>query len=105
MPGPLVHLGATVQCAHAAPAQPNAPIARVTVMGQPVVTIVSPYTVTGCPHPSNAGGPCATGQMLVGSTRVTVMGQPVVLLSSTGTCVPTATPLIVSAAQTRVVGI
>ena len=105
MPGPVVHLGATVQCAHAGTAQPLAPVPRVLVSGQPVVTLTSPYAIAGCSLPTNAGGPCVTGQMIVGAARVTVLGQPLVLLSSTGTCVPTGTPLIVTAAQTRVVGI
>ena len=48
MPGPVVHLGATVTCTHAGPATPAAPFPRVLVSGQPVVTLATPYVITGC---------------------------------------------------------
>jgi tRNA-guanine family transglycosylase len=38
MPGPLLHLGATVLCAHGGQATPSAPVPRVLVSGQPVAT-------------------------------------------------------------------
>ena len=38
MPGYLLHVGATVICAHGGQAQPTLPNPRVKVMGQPVVT-------------------------------------------------------------------
>ena len=38
MPGPILHLGATVTCSHGGQAQPTAPNPRVLVSGQPVVT-------------------------------------------------------------------
>ena len=49
MPGFLLHVGATVMCAHAGQAQPTAPNPRVMVGGQPVVTQTAPYTIAGCP--------------------------------------------------------
>ena len=49
MPGFVLHLGATVMCAHAGQAQPTAPNPRVLVSGQPVTTQVAPYVVAGCP--------------------------------------------------------
>jgi hypothetical protein len=105
MPGPLVHVGATVTCAHGGQAQPTVPNPRVTVMGQPTVTIAAPYVVAGCalPPPPAANGPCVTGQWTVGSVRVTSNGQPLVILSSIAVCVPTGTPLLIAATQTRVV--
>ena len=38
MPGPLLHLGATVLCAHGGQATPSAPVPRVQVSGQPVAS-------------------------------------------------------------------
>jgi hypothetical protein len=104
MPGFLLHVGATVMCAHGGQAQPTAPNPRVTVLGQPTVLQTAPYAVAGCafPPPPNGNGPCVTGQWTTGSVRVTSTGQPLLLLSSMATCVPTGTPLIVSVTQTRV---
>lgn len=107
MPGFLVHVGATVTCAHGGQAQPTAPNPRVTVIGQPTVTIAAPYVVAGCalPPPPAANGPCVTAQWLVGSTRVLSNGQPLVVLSSQAICAPTGTPLLILATQTRVTAI
>jgi hypothetical protein len=104
MPGPLLHLGATIMCAHGGQATPAAPMPRVLVSGQPVVTLASPYIVAGCPFPPNAGGPCLTAQYVMGATRVLVMGQPVLLLDSQAICAPTGTPLVPVMAQPRVIG-
>ncbi|MET1027871.1 MAG: hypothetical protein ABWY00_11930 [Dongiaceae bacterium] len=106
MPGFILHLGATVLCSHAGQAQPTAPNPRVTVSGQPVVTIASPYVIAGCamPPPPAGNGPCVTGQFITAATRVTVLGQPVLLQDSQSICVPTGTPMIPVVAQTRVIG-
>ena len=107
MPGFLLHVGATVQCAHGGQAQPTAPNPRVKVMGQPVVTQPAPYTIAGCtlPPPPAANGPCVTAQWVTGSMRVKVMGQPVLLQDSQAVCTPTGTPLNIIVTQTRVKGI
>ena len=104
MPGPLVHVGATVLCSHAGQAQPMAPNPRVLVNGLPTVTVASPYVVAGCalPPPPAANGPCLTGQWLTGATRVLSNGLPLVLLDSMSICAPTGTPLLVILTQTRV---
>ena len=93
-----------MQCAHGGMAQPTAPNPRVLVSGQPVVTIASPYVVAGCalPPPPAANGPCVTAQFVSAATRVLVTGQPVLLLDSQALCVPTATPLLITVTQTRV---
>jgi len=106
MPGPLVHLGATVTCSHGGQATPSAPFPRVLVSGQPVVTQPAPYLVAGCtlPPPPAANGPCVTAQWVTAATRVLAGGQPVVLAASQAVCVPTGTPLIVAVTQTRVIG-
>lgn len=106
MPGFLVHVGATVMCTHGGMATPTVPNPRVTVSGQPIVTISAPYVVAGCAFvPPGGNGPCVTGQWIVGATRVLANGQPVVLQSSTSVCAPTGTPMIVMVTQTRVTGI
>jgi hypothetical protein len=105
MPGFLVHLGATVLCAHGGQAQPTAPNPRVLVSGQPVATQPPPYVVAGCPFVPPAGnGPCMTGQWVVAATRVLVGGVPAVLQDSTAVCVPTGTPLTVVVTQLRAKG-
>jgi len=107
MPGFLVHVGATVLCAHGGQAQPTVPNPRVTVMGMPTVTITAPYVVAGCafPPPPGGNGPCVTAQWLVGSTRVLSNGQPLVVLSSQAICAPTGTPLLIVTTQTRATAI
>lgn len=103
MPGPIVHLGATVMCMHAGQATPTTPFPRVLVSGQPITTIATPYAIVGCALTGTGSPPCATGQFVVGATRVFAGAAPVVVQSSTATCVPTGTGLIVAAAQTRVI--
>jgi hypothetical protein len=104
MPGFLVHVGATVICAHAGQAQPTAPNPRVLVGGQPVVTMAAPYAIAGCALTSVPSPPCVTGQWIVAATRVLVGGTPVVLQDSASTCVPTGTPMTVLVTQLRVKG-
>ena len=91
MPGFLLHVGATVLCAHAGQAQPTVPNPRVTVSGQPIVMLPGPYVVAGCtlPPPPAANGPCVTAQWL----------------DSQAICAPTGTPLLVTVTQVRVSGV
>ena len=106
MPGTLLHVGATVICAHGGQAQPTAPNPRVLVSGQPTVTQPTPYVVAGCalPPPPAANGPCITAQWVTGTTRVLSNGMPLLLLSSQAICAPTATPLMIVVTQVRVSG-
>ncbi len=106
MPGTLLHVGATVLCAHAGQAQPTVPNPRVTVSGMPTVTLAAPYLVAGCamPPPPAGNGPCVTAQWITGALRITSNGQPLLLLDSQALCVPTGTPLIIAVTQTRVTG-
>lgn len=104
MPGFIVHLGATVLCAHGGQAQPTAPNPRVLVSGQPIVTLTTPYVVAGCPFVTPGGnGPCVTGQWIVGAMRVFSNGAPVILQLSNSVCAPTGTPMLVVMTQTRVI--
>jgi|ERR1700722_14556745 hypothetical protein len=104
MPGPLLQLGATVLCAHSGQGTPAAPDPRVTMSGQPAVTIESPFIIAGCPFPPILGGPCVTGMFTVPATRVLIDGAPALLLSSIGVCAPTGVPLVAISAQPRVIG-
>ena len=97
-------MGATVLCAHGGQAIPSAPSPRVTVTGMPIATIAAPYVVAGCAFVPPAGnGPCVTAQWVVGAVRVTSMGQPVVIMTGIAVCVPTGTPLVPVAAQSRAI--
>ena len=105
MPGYLLHVGATVLCAHGGQAQPTVPNPRVRVGGQPIVTQPLPYVVAGCPFVPPAGnGPCLTAQWVVGAVRVKAMGAPVLLQDSQAVCAPTGTPLTIVVTQPRVRG-
>jgi hypothetical protein len=104
MPGFLLHLGATVQCAHAGRATPSAPNSRVLVGGQPTATLSSPWVIAGCPFPPSSGGPCVTAQWTVGTTRVTSSGQPLVISTGSATCTPTGVPLLTVSSQVKAKG-
>jgi len=103
MPGFMIHVGASVLCSHAGQAQASAPNPRVTVSGQPTVTLAAPWLVAGCtlPPPPAANGPCVTAQFVTAATRVTSNGQPLLLFDSQAICAPTGTPLLIVASQTR----
>jgi len=103
MPGPILHVGATVQCAHGGQATPVTPFVRVQVGGQGITTLSGLYTVAGCALPPNAGGPCVTAQWVAGATRVLAGGAPVVVQSGSAICTPTGVPLIPVVVQPRVV--
>lgn len=103
MPGPILHMGATVLCAHGGQAIPTVPSPVVMVSGMPIATIAAPYVVAGCTFVPPAGnGPCVTGQWVVGATMVQSQGQPVVILSGVSICAPTGTPMLPVASQTLV---
>ncbi len=106
MPGPLLHIGATVLCAHAGQATPAVPNPRVLVSGQPTVTLSSPYIVAGCtlPPPTAANGPCVTAQYVTSATRLVSNGTPLLLMDSQAICAPTGTPLMAVSAQMRAIG-
>jgi hypothetical protein len=100
MPGFILHLGAGVLCSHAGVATPLAPNPRVTVSGQPVVTVGTPYAIAGCSL-TPSGVFCTTGQWVVGSVRVKVMGMPVATQVGTSVCASTGSPLIPVVVQPR----
>jgi hypothetical protein len=105
MPGPLLHVGATVLCPHGGQAQPTTPNPRVMVNGTPTVTMAAPYAVAGCPfNVSGVPTPCVTATWVRAATRVLSNGQPLVLLDSQSVTVPNGVPLVPGASQTRVIG-
>jgi hypothetical protein len=106
MPGPLLHLGARVVCAHGGQALPIAPNPRVTLSGQPVITVAVPfsYSILGCALPPVANGPCVAGQFTSIAAHVKVEGAPVLLFDGLGVCAPSGTPLIPGGPQTKVLG-
>jgi hypothetical protein len=103
MPGPIVHLGAVVTCSHAGPATPTSPVPRVLVSGQPVVTLASPYVVTGCALASSGSPPCVTGQWVAGAVRVLALGVPVAIQAGQSVSAPTGTPMLPTTVQPRVI--
>jgi uncharacterized Zn-binding protein involved in type VI secretion len=117
MPGLLLHVGAVMQCTHAAPATiaPSQP--RVVVTGQPVATMMSQIAVAGCPFqiPFGVGTkpqPCVLVKWTMPSTRFLVNGQPAALIPAPGpgpgVCqspeqIPQGPPTV-STVQARVIG-
>jgi hypothetical protein len=105
MPGPLLHIGASVLCAHGGTATPTTPNPRVLLGGLPSVTLATPYVIAGCPFTTGTNPmPCVMGQWLVAATRVFSNGQPLVLLDSQSICTPNGTPMMPVMAQSRVIG-
>lgn len=120
MPGFLLHVGAGMQCFHAAPATVTPTQPRVLVSGQPVTTInptAIVANVVGCVFqiPIGTGTkpqPCVTVKWTMPSTRFLVSGLPAALVPSPGTgpgiCqsveqIPQGAP-VVSVVQARVIG-
>lgn len=84
MPGLLLHVGATIQCFHAAPASTAPTQTKVLVGGQPVATSANAITVAGCPFqvPTPGGPkpqPCVRIQWGSVATKVLVGGTPALL--------------------------
>ena len=103
MPAPVLHLGATVICAHAGQATPTNPVPRVLVSGQPVVTLTTQYVVAGCALTGTGTPPCLTGQWVVGALRVLALGAPVAIMAGTSVTTPTGTPMAPVLSQPRVI--
>lgn len=100
--GYVVEQGATTLCVHSGQAQPTVVSPRVSLGRKSAVTVAAPWTISGCPLPTNAGGPCVTASWTRGSVRVRAQGQPLVIQDGTATCVPTGVPLTVVVSQIRV---
>lgn len=113
MPKFLLHIGATVQCQHAAPAMGTTSNTRVFVNGMPAATSTDVFTTAGCPFTvGQKYQPCATIRWFPAAAgRVFINGQPAVVRVTgpgPGTCqsseqIPQGLPTV-SAIQTRVTG-
>ena len=101
MPSFVVHQGASGMCSHGGTATPVTPNPRVTVSGQPIVTMPGAYAIVGCGLTGSAP-PCATATFTTAATRVTSLQQPVLLQDSQSVCVAPGTPLQIVATQQRV---
>jgi len=105
MPGPLLHMGAVIVCAHAGQATPVSASPRVQVGGAPAVTLATPYVIAGCGLAASGGTPCATAQFVTAATRILIDGQPALLMDSQAVAVPTGSPLLPVHANPRTTGI
>jgi hypothetical protein len=105
MPGPILHQGAGVNCAHGGTAQPAGTYPRVLVGTLPVRVQPFPELVAGCalPPPPVANGPCVSASWVTASVRVLAGGMPVVLADSLSLTAPSGTPLLVVSSQQQVV--
>jgi hypothetical protein len=92
-----------VMCAHAGQATAVSPFPRVTVSGQPVVTLTTQYVVAGCALTGTGTPPCVTGQWVVGAVRVTAGGVPVAIQTGSSITTPTGSPMLPLVVQPRVV--
>jgi hypothetical protein len=116
MPGLVLHVGASVQCFHGAPATISPGLPKVLVGGQVVATTSSQVVVPpGCPFqvpapPGTKPQPCATIKWGTVATKVLVGGNPALLGPAVGTAagiclsaeqIPQGAPSI-TAMQTRV---
>jgi hypothetical protein len=92
MSGPILHVGAAVQCPHGGQVATIAANARVTVAGMAVATMADAYPISGCPFtvPPGKPRPCVTLQWQTAATRVQLMGQPVVIVTGIGLCLSAA---------------
>lgn len=85
----LLHLGASIRCAHAtglATMQPPA-LARVKASGVAVATQADSFLIAGCPFTvASKPQPCVSIRWVVPALRVRVNRSPVLLQSSRGVC-------------------
>ncbi len=104
---PVVTVAANLRCPHGGPAILASP-PRVLAGGSPVLTIVPPLPVGGCPLGGQTAGGGETGKRYVfkvavpcqrlvfpaGTRRVLSGGVPLLVLGATGIAVPSSTPVV-----------
>lgn len=103
MPGPILHLGASVTCMHGGSAVPTAPYPRVLVSGQPAVLTASPYAIAGCGLSTTSAPPCVTGQWVMGATRVRGNGLAFAIVGGVAVCMAPGTGMQAVSFQTRAI--
>jgi hypothetical protein len=79
------------------------PSPRVLVTGQPVVTLTTPYVVTGCGLSGSGTPPCLTGQWMSGAARVLAGGVPVAVQAGSSSTTPPGMPMLPLSVQPRAV--
>ncbi len=103
MAGHILHEGAVVLCQHPpGTAKPDSTDSRVTVSGNPVVTISHTYTVTACGLETTNSPPCKKASWLQGAEKVFASGAPVIIDSGLSLCTPSMGQLDPKVSQTRV---
>lgn len=94
----IVTTGAQVMCAHNGIATPIRSSPRVTVNGEPVMTVTeTPSYSMQCPAGSNA---CVSANWMLGAARVSSAGLPLAVHDGQSLCQP-ASRLQVKLCQTR----
>lgn len=106
MPFPVITLANVATCAHQGKATPPA-VGKVLINGVAAVTSAQTYLIAGCTYPTMTSGAqaCVSAKIVTLSAQVRSMGVPLAMLVSpptSGTCQPTALPLIVNPLQTQV---
>ena len=88
MPGPILHVGATMTCPHGGQVTTVPGSQRVMVSGMPVATMADTYLIAGCAFtiPPGRPQPCIKVHWTVPAIRVQVAGQPVIIQTSVGLC-------------------
>jgi hypothetical protein len=105
MPGPVLTVMSTVQCAHLGNGKPAPPNPRILIDGQAVVTITTKYAIALCQLPTMTTGapPCLSATFTSASTRVLTDTGFLLLADSQGTTIPNGPPLVVKPSQFKVV--
>lgn len=85
MAGFILDQSSYITCPHTSGiATPDQTDTRVTLSGQPLMTVARPYTIGGCPQNT----PCSKAAWIKGSEKVTASGFPVALDNGTSLVVP-----------------
>jgi hypothetical protein len=106
MPGWLLQLGATVQCAHGGSVMAVSTNTQVSSPEGPLTTWEDSFLVAGCTLTPPSESPCLQVQWLQPATRVFIDGVPAVLTPSASLTDGTPpAPAVVVLVQTRVWGI
>lgn len=98
MADPVINANASLTCPHNAPASPLQTDLRVSVLGQPIVTVAKEYKIEGCLQNT----PCTKGSWIKGARHVTAGGKEVAISTGISQCAPPPGPFTVLSTQQRV---
>lgn len=106
MPGPVLTVASSVQCAHLGTCKAVNPVPQVKINGQAVVALTTTYTVSACQAPTMSGGNlpvCVTAQFTMAPSKNVLTRLGALLVgASNGTSAPNGTPLVVIPEQIKV---